>query len=340
MSIVDGKTILITGGTGSFGKACVKKLLDEHKPRRIRIFSRDELKQWDMQRQFGDHPSLRFLIGDVRDAERIKRATEDVDILIHAAALKQVPACEYNPMEAVKTNVNGAMNVINAALDNNIPRVIALSTDKAAAPVNTYGATKLCSDRLFIQSNSYRGLHRDTKFSVVRYGNVMASRGSVIPLFKKQKEKGELTITHEDMTRFWITLPQAVDFVLSSLEMMQGGEMFVPKIPTMKIIDLAKAIAPEATCRVVGIRPGEKLHECLITGEEGRLTYELNDRYVVLSASSTGWNNDPKKYKGAKKLKDGFEYHSHTNEDQLTIPRMKKFLKDVEEHESSMAHDK
>ncbi len=333
MSIVDGKTILITGGTGSFGKACVKKLLDEHKPKRIRIFSRDELKQWDMRRGFGDHPSLRFLIGDVRDAERVKRATEGVDIIIHAAALKQVPACEYNPMEAVKTNVNGAMNVINAALDNNVPRVIALSTDKAAAPVNTYGATKLCSDRLFIQSNSYRGPTRDTKFGVVRYGNVMGSRGSVIPLFHKQKEKGELTITDERMTRFWITLPQAVDFVLSSLEMMQGGELFVPKIPTMKVMDLAKTIAPEASCRIVGIRPGEKLHECLITGEEGRLAYELKDRYVVLSASSTGWDNDPKKYKGAKKLKEGFEYHSHTNDEFLSSAQMRALLKKLELHD-------
>jgi len=327
-----GKTILITGGTGSFGKACVRKLLDEYKPKRIRIFSRDELKQWDMRRQFGDHETLRFLIGDVRDAERVKRATEGVDIIIHAAALKQVPACEYNPMEAVKTNIVGAMNVINAVLDNNVPRVIALSTDKAAAPVNTYGATKLCSDRLFIQSNSYRGPDRDTKFSIVRYGNVMASRGSVIPLFKKQKETGELTITHEDMTRFWITLPQSVDFVLSSLEMMQGGEMFVPKIPTMRVIDLAKTIAPEATYRFVGIRPGEKLHECLITGEEGRLAYELKDRYVVLSASSTGWVNDLSKYKGAKKLKEGFEYHSHTNKDLLSRKDMEKLLAKLDAH--------
>lgn len=331
--MVDGKTILITGGTGSFGKAFVKKLLEEHKPRRIRVFSRDELKQWDMRRQFGDHPSLRFLIGDVRDAERVKRATEGVDIIIHAAALKQVPACEYNPMEAVKTNVGGAMNVINAALDNNVPRVIALSTDKAAAPVNTYGATKLCSDRLFIQSNSYRGPRRNTMFGVVRYGNVMGSRGSVIPLFRKQKETGELTITHEQMTRFWITLPQAVDFVLSALEMMQGGELFVPKIPTMKVVDLAKTIAPEATCRVIGIRPGEKLHECLITGEEGRLAYELKDRYIVLSASQSGWNNDPKKYKSAKRLKEGFEYHSHTNDEYLSPAQMRTLLKKLEMHD-------
>lgn len=330
--MLKGKTVFITGGTGSFGKACVKKLLDEHNPKAVRIFSRDELKQWEMQRHFNDD-RLRFLIGDVRDGERVRRATEGVDIIIHAAAMKQVPACEYNPIEAVKTNIEGAVNVINAALDNSVPRVIALSTDKAVSPVNIYGATKLAAERLFIQSNSYRGLKRDTRFSVVRYGNVMASRGSVIPLFKKQKEAGELTITDEHMTRFWITLPQSVDFVLSSLEMMQGGELFVPKIPTMKIIDLAKTVAPAATCRVVGIRPGEKLHECLVTKEEGRLAYELKDRYIILSASPAGWVNDPKKYKGAKRLVENFEYHSHTNDEQLSIPQMKKLLVEIEEHE-------
>ncbi len=328
MSAIKGKIVLVTGGTGSFGKACVTKLLKEHNPKVIRIFSRDELKQWEMSRRF-DSDKLRFFIGDVRDYDRLKRAFEDVDIVIHAAALKQVPAAEYNPMEAVKTNIGGAMNVINAALDNNVSRVIALSTDKAAAPVNTYGATKLVSDRLFIQSNSYRGLHRDTRFSVVRYGNVLASRGSVIPLFRTQAKEGEITITHPDMTRFWITLPQSVDFVLSSLEIMQGGEMFVPKIPTMKIVDLAKVIAPEVTCRIVGIRPGEKLHECLITKEEGRHAYEMKDRYVVLSASAAGWGNDVKKYK-AKKMKENFEYHSHTNEDYLDEKRMQKLLAEVE----------
>lgn len=327
-----GKTILITGGTGSFGQACVRKLLEEHDPKIIRIFSRDELKQWEMHREFGDHPKLRFFIGDVRDFDRVKRATEKVDILIHAAAMKQVPACEYNPMDAIKTNIGGAMNVINASLDNDIPLVLALSTDKAASPINVYGATKLCSDRLFIQSNSYRGPKRKTRFSVVRYGNVMGSRGSVIPLFKKQKEKGELTITHEDMTRFWITLPQAVGFVLSCIPLMQGGEMFVPKIPTMKIMDLAKTIAPEATYRIVGIQPGEKLHECLITSHEGRDAYELSDRYVVLSPSLEK-EHGPKKYKGAKRLPSGFEYHSHTNKDQLTIPQMSKLLKEVALHD-------
>jgi len=333
MSAVDGKTVLITGGTGSFGRACVRQLLEKHNPKSIRIFSRDELKQWEMRREFGEHPKLRFLIGDVRDLARLNRAVEGVDILFHAAALKQVPACEYNPMEAIKTNVNGAMNVINAALDNNVPRVIALSTDKAASPVNLYGATKLCSDRLFVQSNSYRGPGRKTIFSVVRYGNVMGSRGSVIPLFRKQKEKGELTITDDRMTRFWITLPQAVDFVLSSLEIMQGGEMFVPKIPSMKVIDLAKTIAPEATCRIVGIRPGEKLHECLITAEEGRIAYEMKDRYVVLSPSLEDMQHGVKKYKGAKKLIEGFEYHSHTNEQILSPFEMQELLYLLDAHD-------
>lgn len=330
---VDRKTVLITGGTGSFGKACVKKLLSEHKPKAVRVFSRDELKQWEMRRELNDDPRLRFLIGDVRDAQRVRRASEGVDILIHAAAMKQVPACEYNPMEAIKTNVNGAMNVINACLDNDVPKVIALSTDKAASPVNLYGATKLCSDRLFIQSNSYRGPKRRTLFSVVRYGNVMGSRGSVIPLFRKQKEKGELTITDERMTRFWITLPQAVDLVLTSLEMMHGGEMFVPKIPSMKIVDLAKTIAPNASCRIVGIRPGEKLHECLITKEEGRLAYEMKDRYVVLSPSLEDMQHDVKKYKGARKLSEGFEYHSHTNAAVLSSKDMEKLLGNVPHHE-------
>ena len=329
-SIVDGKTILITGGTGSFGKACVKKLLQEHKPKTIRIYSRDELKQWEMEREFKSHPKLRFLIGDVRDLPRLRRAAEGVDIIIHAAALKHVPACEYNPMEAIKTNVDGAMNVINAALDNNVSRVVALSTDKAAAPVNIYGATKLCSDRLFIQSNSYRGENRDTRFAVVRYGNVMASRGSVIPLFQKQKESGTVTITDERMTRFWITLPQAVDFVISSLQVMQGGELFVPKIPSMKITDLAMTIAPDTKFKITGIRPGEKLHECLITADEGRLTCELKDRYIVISASLDNAHEIIKKHKGAKKAPEGFEYHSHTNPEYLSSAQMGKLLKQLE----------
>lgn len=328
-----GKTVLITGGTGSFGQACTRALLEAHAVASIRIFSRDELKQWEMRRTFKDHPKLRFLIGDVRDAGRVKRAMEGVDVVIHAAAMKQVPACEYNPMEAIKTNVDGAMNVINAALDNNVPKVIALSTDKAAAPVNLYGATKLCSDRLFIQSNAYRGAKRKTIFSVVRYGNVMGSRGSVIPLFQKQKIDGEITITDERMTRFWITLPQAVDFVLSSLDIMQGGELFVPKIPSMRLVDLAKTIAPAATCRIVGIRPGEKLDECLVTKEEGRISYEMKDRYVVLSPSLEEFQHEVKKYKGAKRLAEGFEYHSHTNPHVLTSKEMASLISKLDMHD-------
>jgi UDP-N-acetylglucosamine 4,6-dehydratase len=311
MYTLKNKVVLVTGGTGSFGKALIKKLLEEYDPEAIRIYSRDELKQWEMAREFNNE-KLRFLIGDVRDGERLSRACEGVDVIVHAAALKQVPACEYNPMEAVKTNVNGAINVINAALDNNVKKVIALSTDKAASPVNTYGATKLLSDRLFIQSNAYRGSHRDTQLSVVRYGNVMGSRGSVIPVFLKQRETGVITITDPSMTRFWITLPQAVDFVLSSLSIMQGGELFVPKIPSMKITELAKVIAPKAKQKITGIRPGEKLHESLITPEENHLVREMKDRYIVLSASPE-WHFDSSLYSSLKKVPKNFSYDSLHN---------------------------
>ena len=327
MSIFKGKIILITGGTGSFGKACVKRLLEAHDPAAIRIYSRDELKQWEMAREFND-PRVRFFIGDVRDAGRLKRAFEGVDYVIHAAALKHVPACEYNPVEAVRTNVDGAINVINAALDTNVKKVIALSTDKAVNPVNIYGATKLCSDRLFVQSNSYAGPVRQTRFSVVRYGNVMASRGSVIPLFRKQAESGVLTITDARMTRFWITLPHAVDFVLSSFEMMQGGEIFVPKIPSMKITDLAKTVAPKAKIKVIGIRPGEKLHESLTTVEESPLIREMKDRYIVLSHSRE-WEVDESIYTRYKKVKEGFEYNSYNNKDYLSQKKMTALLAEL-----------
>jgi UDP-N-acetylglucosamine 4,6-dehydratase len=282
-----------------------------------------------MQQEFNNHPNLRFLIGDVRDAERLSRACEGVDFIIHAAALKQVPACEFNPMEAVATNVNGAINVINAALNNNVPRVIALSTDKAVSPANIYGATKLCSDRLFIQSNAYRGTQRDTRFSVVRYGNVMASRGSVIPVFEKQREKGVVTITDAHMTRFWITLNQAVDFVLSSYVIMEGGELFVPKIPSMKISDLAAVIAPKAKQKIIGIRPGEKLHESLLTSEESRLAYDLPDRYVVLSPSASAWGGDTSWYRNGTKVAEGFTYDSGTNKEFLTPAAMRALLKKI-----------
>lgn len=327
MYTLKNKVILVTGGTGSFGKAFVKKLLEEHDPKAIRIYSRDELKQWEMEREF-QSDKLRFLIGDVRDAERLKRACEGVDVIIHAAALKQVPACEYNPMEAVKTNVNGAMNVINAALDNNVEKVIALSTDKAANPVNIYGATKLASDRLFIQSNAYRGANRDTQLSVVRYGNVMGSRGSVIPLFRQQRETGVITVTDNRMTRFWISLPQAVDFVISSLPLMQGGELFVPKIPSMKMADLAKVVAPKAKIKMIGIRPGEKLHEQLIPPGEARGSLELKDRYVILS-QSPDWTTDVSRYPGAKKIKEDFEYNSKVNT-YLTQAQMQQLLQELD----------
>lgn len=327
MSIFKNKVILITGGTGSFGKACAKKLLEEHSPSRIRIYSRDELKQWEMAREFGDNPKLRFLIGDVRDPDRLRRACEGVDYLIHAAALKHVPACEYNPVEAVRTNVDGAINVINAALDTNVKKVIALSTDKAVNPVNIYGATKLASDRLFIHGNFYTGAH-PTRFSVVRYGNVMGSRGSVIPLFRKQAASGILTITDARMTRFWITLPQAVDFVLSSFEHMQGGELYVPKIPSMRITDLAKIIAPKAKLKEIGIRPGEKLHESLITTEEARDTREMKDRFIVLSPSRE-WSLNESVYNRYKKVKPDFEYNSFSNPSYLTQKEMSKMLEDL-----------
>lgn len=322
-----GKTVLITGGTGSFGKECVKKLLKEYNPAAIRIYSRDELKQWEMAREFDNNPKLRFLIGDVRDATRLRRACEGVDYLIHAAALKHVPACEYNPVEAVRTNIDGAINVINAALDANVKKVIALSTDKAVNPVNIYGATKLASDRLFIHGNFYAGAH-PTRFSVVRYGNVMGSRGSVIPLFRTQAASGTLTITDARMTRFWITLPQAVDFVLSSFEYMQGGELYVPKIPSMKITDLAKVIAPKAKLKAIGIRPGEKLHESLITIEEARDTREMKDRFVVLSPSRE-WSLDESVYNRYKKVKADFEYNSFSNPSYVTQKQMSKMLEDL-----------
>ena len=324
-SVLKNKVVLITGGTGSFGKAFIKKLLSDNEVRAIRVYSRDELKQWEMSREFNTHPKLRFLIGDVRDAGRLRRATEGVDVIIHAAALKHVPACEYNPVDAVRTNIDGAINVINAALDNNVERVIGLSTDKAVSPVNIYGATKLGAERLIIQSNSYRGNLRNTRFSVVRYGNVLGSRGSVIPLFRQQRESGEVTVTNEHMTRFWITLPQAVQFVLSSLEEMQGGEIFVPKMPSALITDLAEVLAPGAKQRVIGTRPGEKLHEYLLAAEDSQLTYDAGDHYIILSASRA-WGHDDSIYKRLKKVPEGFAYNSKDNEWYLSQKDIKDLL--------------
>jgi UDP-N-acetylglucosamine 4,6-dehydratase len=317
---LDGKSILITGGTGSFGRSCARTILDHFKPRRLIIYSRDEAKQFDMSNDFGvgsgnaGGSPLRFFIGDVRDAERLKLAMEDVDIVIHAAALKHVPIAEYNPMECIRTNVNGAENVMMAALACNVEKVLALSTDKAANPVNLYGASKLASDKIFVAANNLSG-KRPTRFAVVRYGNVLGSRGSILPFFRGLIEKGatSLPITDDRMTRFWITLDQGVGFVLSSLAMMQGGEIFVPKIPSMKITDLAAALAPNLPTEIIGIRPGEKLHEMLVTEDEARTTVELEDRYII-EPSLGFWSRDTHQALGAKPVAEGFEYKSDSNE--------------------------
>jgi UDP-N-acetylglucosamine 4,6-dehydratase/5-epimerase len=307
---LQGKVVLITGGTGSFGTAFTKALLARHDPAAVRVYSRDELKQYNLQRAVGDDERLRCLIGDVRDGERLRMAMNGVDVVIHAAALKQVPACEYNPFEAVKTNINGAENVVMAAIANNVPHTLALSTDKAVNPVNLYGATKLAAEKIITQGNAYAG-GAPARFSTMRYGNVVGSRGSVIPLFKAQAREGELTITDEAMTRFWITLEQAVDFVVSCLGLMRGGEVFVPRIPSMRVRDIADALAPQATRRVIGIRPGEKVHEVLVTEDESRRGRSLADRYViypplpswVIAAEPLG-----------EELRPGFRYSSDSND--------------------------
>lgn len=310
--------VLVTGGTGSFGKKLIQVMLREYPPKKLIIFSRDELKQHEMRTSGYDHPSLRYFIGDVRDVERLRRAMNGVDIVIHAAALKQVPTCEYNPIEAIMTNVMGAKNVIDAALDSGVRKVVALSTDKAVNPVNLYGATKLCAEKLFVQSNAYAGTS-GTRFSCVRYGNVVGSRGSVIPLFAQQRSNGTITITDARMTRFWITVEQGVRFVLGCTELMHGGEVFVPKIPSMNIMDLAKAIAPECKVNFVGIRPGEKLHELLVAEDEARQAVELDDLYIIQPAhpwwSQTNW-------KAGKPLPDGSCYASNTNPKWLTVEQL------------------
>lgn len=317
----EDKTILITGGTGSFGKACTKILLNHYNPKTVRIYSRGEMLQWEMQKEFNDD-RLRYLIGDVRDKERLDRAFNGVDIVIHAAALKQVPVCEYNPIEAVKTNIDGAKNIINCSIDNGVKRVLALSTDKAVHPVNLYGATKMVAEKLFVQANSYSG-HEGTKFSCVRYGNVIGSRGSIVPLFMEQKKTGKITITDERMTRFWITLDQGVKLVLDSIEQMRGGETFIPKIPSMKITDLAKALAPEAKIEFIGIRPGEKLHETLLTADEARHSYDAGSYYVV-EPELKFWDINSKK--GRIMLPEGFSYSSDNNSDWLTISELKTMI--------------
>ena len=323
-----GKTILVTGGTGSFGKKFAEIVLSRYKLQKLIIFSRDELKQYEMRGKFpdtADNSPMRYFIGDIRDRERLYRAFDGVDIVIHAAALKQVPAAEYNPLEAIKTNILGAANVIDAAIDRNVKKVIALSTDKAANPVNLYGATKLCSDKLFVSANNYSGQHA-TRFSVVRYGNVIGSRGSVIPFFLKMRERGVLPITDRRMTRFWITLEQGVEFVLASVDRMRGGEIFVPKIPSMNILDLAKAIAPECRTEIVGIRPGEKLHEVMIPEDDARHAVSYDEYFTILPDFSNPETQEYGKHDG-KPCPDGFCYSSNTNERWLSVEELREMLR-------------
>ena len=333
-SILQGGNILVTGGTGSFGKMFSRLLLKQYKPKRLIIFSRDELKQHEMRLAGFDGPEMRYFIGDVRDKDRLRRAMRDVDVVVHAAALKQVPACEYNPMEAVQTNVNGARNIIDAALDTGVKKVLALSTDKAVNPVNLYGATKLVAEKLFIQSNSYSGVD-GTRFSCVRYGNVVGSRGSVIPVFAKQRTTGTITVTDPRMTRFWLTLAQGVKFVADVIKVMHGGEIFVPKIPSMNIMDLAMAVAPECKVDVVGIRPGEKLHEVLVGEDEARQTLELDDMFVIQPAHPW-WAK--KNFSQGMPVPDGFKYDSNSNDEWLGIDELRQFV-DVVEQEDKGKHD-
>ncbi len=324
MSFLDGKSVLVTGGTGSFGKRFIKTVLEQHRPERLIVFSRDELKQFEMQQHI-KAPNLRYFLGDVRDKERLYRAFDGIEVVIHAAAMKQVPASEYNPMEAIKTNIIGAENVINVCIDQEVKHVIALSTDKAANPLNLYGATKLCSDKLFIAANALSGRHR-TRFSVVRYGNVIGSRGSVIPFFMRRRASGVLPITDPRMTRFWITLGQGVQFVLDSLERMQGGEIFVPKIPSMTIMEVAKVVAPECRTETIGIRPGEKLHEIMVTQDDAINTAEF-DTYYTIQPAAEWWHTD--RYlseTGGRRVPEAFQYSSDANSDWMTGPALAKIL--------------
>ena len=326
--MLHNKSILITGGTGSFGKAFVKTVLERHPgvKRRV-IFSRDELKQYEMAQVFSEqaHPCLRYFIGDVRDAARLNRALEGIDIVVHAAALKQVPTAEYNPFECIKTNVLGAQNVIEACLDQGVQRVVALSTDKAAAPINLYGATKLCSDKLFVAANNIKGA-RDLRFSVVRYGNVMGSRGSVIPFFLEKRPSGVLPITDLLMTRFNISLQDGVEMVLWSLENALGGEILVPKIPSYRITDLAQAIAPDCEHRIVGIRPGEKIHEEMITTSDSPHTVDLGRYYAILASSGNNTVEHLRNRPGAKRVAAGFAYESGSNPHFLTVPQLRELI--------------
>lgn len=320
-----GKHILVTGGTGSFGKAFIKAILERHEPARLIVFSRDELKQFEMAQEFStnEHPCLRFFIGDVRDKERLYRACIGVDYIIHAAAMKQVPASEYNPTEAIKTNIYGAQNIINVAADLRVQSVVALSTDKAVSPINLYGATKLASDKLFVAANAFA---TGPSYSVVRYGNVMGSRGSVIPFFIKKRNEGVLPITDPRMTRFWISLEHGVGMVISAMRNAVGGEIFVPKIPSMRITDLAEAVAPGCKTKVVGIRPGEKLHECMIPREDARNTIDTGDGYILLP--DTGVFEYKGDLEGAKRVDDAFEYSSGTNDQWISVEKLRTMLRE------------
>lgn len=337
LSPIDGKTVLITGGTGSFGKNFARKILTEHQPKKVIIFSRDELKQWEMRRSdpIFEHENIRYFLGDVRDKERLMRAFRDVDLVIHAAALKQVPAAEYNPSEFVKTNVIGAMNIIDAAIDSSVEKVVALSTDKAVNPINLYGATKLCSDKLFVAGNIYVGKRTFPKFAVVRYGNVLGSRGSIIPLWRQMMQDGreKLPLTDAEMTRFWITLDQAAEFVLYAFSNMCGGEIFVPKIPSMKIVDLAEAIAPGYPLEICGIREGEKLHECMIGTDDSRHTYEFDKAYVIApevfqkqQVLSTSFFMKNK----SQPVPPGFVYSSDKNPMWISVQDLREVLAEME----------
>ena len=320
----DNSSILVTGGTGSFGHTFIPMLLERYNPKRVIIFSRDEMKQWEMAKKFEGDPRVRFFIGDVRDRDRIYRALDGVDYVVHAAATKIVPTAEYNPFECVKTNVQGAMNLIDACIDKGVKKVVALSTDKASSPINLYGATKLTSDKLFVAGNSYAGGH-STRFAVVRYGNVMGSRGSVIPFFMSIRDKGELPITDERMTRFMISLEQGVELVWHAFDDMEGGEIYVKKIPSMRVTDLARVVAPDAKQKVVGIRPGEKMHEQMIGAEDAYYTYEYPEHYKILPAINS-WDKDANRIKDGKRVPEGFVYASDNNKEWMSEEELQSWI--------------
>lgn len=324
--MLTNSTILVTGGTGSFGNTFVPMTLAKYNPKKIIIYSRDEMKQWEMAKLYNQDPRVRFFIGDVRDRERLYRALDGVDYVVHAAATKIVPTAEYNPFECVKTNINGAMNLIDACIDRGVKRIVALSTDKASSPVNLYGATKLASDKLFIAGNSYSGA-RDTKFSVVRYGNVMGSRGSVIPFFMSIRDTGELPITDPRMTRFMISLEQGVELVWHAFADMVGGEIYVKKIPSMKVTEVAKAVSPDATHKIIGIRPGEKLHEQMISAEDSFYTYEYQEHFKILPAIHN-WDTDQARIGNGKKVPEGFTYASDNNTEWMSVEALQSWMQD------------